>query len=558
MGGAASALTPCVFPILPALLAVSGQGGRRRVVGIVVGLELSFFLVGIVLAGILSSLGLPNSLLQWVAAVLLAGFALTMLVPALHSRYQAMVSKLTAPVAAGRSQRAGFTGGLLAGAPLGLVWAPCAGPILAGIAVAGATTTFTARTVVLMVVYALGMLGPLLVIGFGGRHVSDFLRTKLGGGRGIELVMGVVLLVTAALVAFGWMNRINRFLAEAVNLTSTPLASVERRALSGDTAPEGKGQRVHLSERDLVVSGYPELEELAHYGRAPGFSGITHWFNSAPVTMQELRGKVVLVDFWTYSCINCIRTFPYLKQWYADYKDEGFVLVGVHTPEFAFEEEPDNVAAAIADFDIEYPVALDPDYETWNNYYNRYWPAHYLIDRRGVLRSVHYGEGAYERTENEIRHLLSLPADADVSEETPDPRPRTPETYLGYLRADRFAGAADGELGLVRDQPATYEPPTQLPLHFWTYTGNWTVHGEMAEAGSGAAIELHYLAGDVHIVAGPGTSSSGTITMEGDEGTRTIPVSEHRLYTLRSASRRAGLLRLEFSEGVEVYSFTFG
>jgi cytochrome c biogenesis protein CcdA/thiol-disulfide isomerase/thioredoxin len=526
----------------------------------VIGLELSFFLIGIVLAGLLSAAGLPDSVLQWLAAVLLVAFALTMLVPVIHERFQALVSRVTAPLTSNRPRNNGFTGGLIAGAPLGLIWAPCAGPILAGITVAGATTRFSGRIVTTMVAYGLGMLGPLLLLALGGRKLSTFLREKLGGGRRVEIGMAIVLLVTAAMIGFGWVNRVNTFLAESINLTSTPTASLEQEALaSGNAIDVGEGERVRLSDDELQSNGYPELEKLADYGPAPGLAGISNWFNSEALTMGELRGKVVLIDFWTYSCINCIRTFPYLKQWYADYKDDGFVLLGVHTPEFTFEKDPNNVADAIKDFGIEYPVALDPDYGTWDNYYNRYWPAHYLIDRDGVLRSVHYGEGAYDRTENEIRHLLSLPPSSDETADEDVFQPRTPETYLGYVRADRFAGSVDGRFGFVMDQPARYETPPELPVHWWTYDGNWTVKHEMAETGGDAAIELHYLARDVHIVAGPGpTGQAGVLTIEDGNQTRTITIDEHRLYTLRSGDQHEETMRLEFTEGLEVYSFTFG
>ena len=558
IGGAASALTPCVLPILPALLALSGAGSRRRVVGLVIGLELSFFLIGIVLAGVLSSLGLPDSILQWVAAALLIVFALTMIVPQLHHGFQSIMSRLTNPVAGGVMQREGFAGGLLAGAPLGLIWAPCAGPILAGIAVAGATTRFDGRTVAIMIAYGLGMLGPLLAIGFGGRKMSSWLRRKLEGGRRVEIGMAVVLLFTAAAVGFGWVNRINLFLAESINLTSTPTAALEQRALTGGRAVT-EGERVRLSEGELLANGYPELETLADYGPAPELAGISDWFNSPKLSLKQLRGKVVLIDFWTYSCINCIRTFPYLKQWHEDYKDDGFVLLGVHTPEFAFEKEPENVAEAIEDFGIKYPVALDPDYETWENFYNRYWPAHYLIDRDGELRSVHYGEGAYDRTENEIRHLLSLaPMRDSRGDEGGSFGLRTPETYLGYQRADRFVGSVEGEFGFVTGQQAVYEAPRDLPTHAWSYDGTWEVQAEAAVAGPDATLELSYLAADVHIVAGPGTSDSGTITLHQGEASETVVVDEHRLYTLVSDERHQGTIRLELSEGLEVYSFTFG
>ncbi len=538
---------------------MSGAGGRRRVLGLVVGLELSFFLLGIVLAGALSALGLPGGLLRWTGAALLVALALTMVVPALHERFQAAVSAATAPLASSAPRRSGFLGGLLAGAPLGLIWAPCAGPILAGITVAGATTSFSGRTVATMAAYGLGMLGPLLAIGFGGRRLSDFLRAKLGGGRRIELGMAAVLLLTAAMVGFGWVNSLNRFLADRIGLSSTPTAALEQRALArGSGFESGGDERVRVPEEELAFNGYPELEELADYGPAPELAGISDWFNSKPLTLRELRGKVVLIDFWTYSCINCIRTFPYLKQWYANYEDDGFVLLGVHTPEFAFEKEPRNVAAAIDDFGIEYPVALDPDYRTWESFHNHYWPAHYLIDRHGVLRSVHYGEGAYERTENEIRHLLSLPASASVSDDAANLAPRTPETYLGYGRAERFAGMVGERFGLVPDERAAYEVPDELPVNWWTYEGTWTVEEEKAVAGADAAIELHYLGREVHIVVGPGTGEGGTLTLEGEGTTRTIEIDGHRLYTLRSGDHDEGMLRLEASEGVEVYSFTFG
>lgn len=542
-------------------MAVSAGEGRRRVVGIVVGLELSFFLVGIVLAGILSALGLPNMLLQWVAAALLVVFAATLIVPSAQERFQVFVSRVTAPVAGAVPRRSGFSGGLIAGAPLGLIWAPCAGPILASIAVAGASSRFSGRTVATMVAYGLGMLGPLLAIGFGGKRASAFLRRRLGSGRRLEVGMGGVLLLTAAMIGFGWTNSLNRFLAESINLTSTPTAALEQRALaSGENVDVGEGARVRLSEAQLAASGYPELDHLADYGPAPELAAISHWFNSDEVTLRELRGKVVLVDFWTYSCINCIRTFPYLKQWYADYADDGFVILGVHTPEFAFEKDPANVGAAIEDFGIGYPVALDPDYETWDNFYNRYWPAHYLIDRDGVLRSVHYGEGAYERTENEIRHLLSLKPTAEIDEPDTFVTPRTPEIYLGYARADRFAGSVDGRSGLVPDEPVRYEATGELPLNWWTFTGTWTVGDEMAVAGDSAAIELRYVARDVFIVVGPGASGeTGSLTVHNDDGSRReISVDEHRLYTVRSGGNAQGTLRLELSPGLEAYSFTFG
>jgi thiol-disulfide isomerase/thioredoxin len=425
------------------------------------------------------------------------------------------------------------------------VWAPCAGPILAGITVAASTSKFSGRTVLIMVGYALGMLGPLAAVVFGGRKLSLRLRTALGGGRRVLAGMGVVLLATAALVGLGGLNTVNDFIATHVGLSSTPTAGLERRALGTTTAPApgADDQPVHVSPDELRASGYPELGRLADLGPAPNFTGITRWYNSAPLSIGALRGKVVLVDFWTYSCINCIRTLPYVKALDAKYAKEGLVVVGVHTPEFAFEADPGNVGRAIKDFGIKYPVALDPHNSTWNNFYNEYWPAHYLIDRNGHIRDVHYGEGEYSRTENDVRTLLGMKADASGNDGI-DVDAQTPETYLGYGRAERFSGT------LVPDKSATYPGAQDLAADEWTYSGRWTVHTESALAGDNARIVLHYRARDVYIVAG----GTGTIAANG----RHTTIDGDRLYTLRSGAHTDQTLQLDVSPGVVVYSFTFG
>jgi thiol-disulfide isomerase/thioredoxin len=309
----------------------------------------------------------------------------------------------------------------------------------------------------------------------------------------------------------------------------------------------------------LETGGYPTFDELVDYGPAPSFRGISDWFNSDPLTLKDLRGKVVLVDFWTYSCINCIRTLPYIRDWYSKYHDEGLEIVGVHTPEFAFEKVPSNVSGAVEDFDIDYPVALDPDYATWRNYFNLYWPAKYLIDRDGHLRAVHYGEGAYDVTEDRIRTLLSLPRTDIRSEDLDLYARRTPETYLGFQRGERFVGSTEGAEGFLPEKRAEYEAPRagDLRLHEWAYRGEWTVNEQNAVAGSDARIVLHFAAKDVFIVAGaPGRQ---TLRVSGPEGTsETVAVGGQRLYTLRRGEATDGVMTISVPRGVEVYAFTFG
>jgi cytochrome c biogenesis protein CcdA/thiol-disulfide isomerase/thioredoxin len=547
LGGAASVLTPCVLPLLPAILVVSRESGRARVWGIALGIEASFFVLAVGLAGAISALGLPANTLRYVAAVAIGVAGLVLIVPRLEAAFATAVARLTARLPQRRAKGSGFGAGFVAGVPLGVVWAPCAGPILAGITVAAASTKFSSRTLVIASGYALGMIGPLAAVILGGTKLSARLRRALGGGRRVLAPMGAVLVATALLIGLGGLDRVNAFIATHVNLTSTPTANLEKRALGGKTST------VHLSKLQLEASGYPDKDGLSDLGPAPGFSGITHWFNSKPLTLQELRGKVVLVDFWTYSCINCIRTLPHLKALDAKYRKDGLVIVGVHTPEFAFERDAGNVGKAVKSFGIHYPVALDPKNATWNNYYNEYWPAHYLIDRNGTLRSVHYGEGAYVTTENEIRTLLGMRADASGRNEDVV-NAMTPETYLASNRAERYAGSPN-----LHDGDVVYSRPrSPLDSDEWAYGGVWNVGGQHATAGRDAKLYLQFRASNVYLVAGPPSSGKGAIHVSTPDGSKDVTVDRYQLYTLRSGAPADELLTIDASPGVQVYSFTFG
>jgi thiol-disulfide isomerase/thioredoxin len=355
--------------------------------------------------------------------------------------------------------------------------------------------------------------------------------------------MGVVIALTAVGIALG-LDR--PFQTAVPGYTAAFQEQVEDSAFTRRKLGELTGARVAEDGR------------LADFGPAPDLDGIVGWINSEPRTLASLRGRVVVVDFWTYSCINCLRTLPYLKAWDAAYRDDGLTILGVHSPEFAFERKGDNVRAAVRDLGIRYPVALDNEFETWNAYANRYWPAKYFIDRRGHLRFAHFGEGAYDESERVIRRLLAEGGSAPAAAarvrggETASAGEITPESYLGFERLDRYAGSP-----LRPDRPAAYSfPRTRLPLHHLAFDGRWRIEGERAVAGLGARLQLRFRARDIHLVL----SGRGAVEVFVDgRRVRTVRVAGDRLYTLVRGSRvREGLLELRFAPGVAAYAFTFG
>jgi thiol-disulfide isomerase/thioredoxin len=320
-------------------------------------------------------------------------------------------------------------------------------------------------------------------------------------------------------------------------------------------------ERAAATERELdrLLAGHEHVfpeSRLHDFGEAPDFEGVDRWLNSGPLTLEELRGKVVLIDFWTYSCVNCLRTLPYVERWYETYREAGLVVVGVHTPEFAFERVPDNVERAVRALGVRYPVALDNGYGTWNAWGNRYWPAKYLIDRRGHVRYAHFGEGDYQRSEDVIRTLLAEkslpgPVSGSIRDQTPSER-LTPETYLGSERIDRFVGSR-----LVEGREATYTLPPAVPTNGLAFGGRWTVEKERIVAGDGARLRLVFHAHKVFLVLG----GAGTVQVAVDgRQEKNVRVTEDRLYTLAELPGQAGdhTLDLAFSRGLAAYAFTFG
>jgi thiol-disulfide isomerase/thioredoxin len=393
----------------------------------------------------------------------------------------------------------------------------------------------------------------MTLIACRGRSLARRVRLH---GQQLRLASGVVIVFATLAVTF---NLDGRFQTRLPGYTPALESHIE------DTAVIIHAPRTVEATRKILQQAPTATTPVAQAGpgastlpilapSAPPITAGGQWFNTKPLKLTELRGKVVLVDFWTYSCINCLRTIPHLEAWYKTYARYGLVIIGVHSPEFAFEHVASNVAAAIKRLGITYPVVQDNNFATWNAYGNQYWPADYLIDQQGRIRAMTAGEGDYAAMETEIRQLLGVAAapESSVPNETPT-EPQTAEAYLGYVRLDpaRYVGAA-----IADNKPNDYPPTRSVPLNSLAYSGTWTVEGEAAVAGADALITLHFQGKHVYIVL----SGRGRVNVSLDgHPLAPVDVSQDRLYTLEgSRSDETGILTLRFTPGVKAYSFTFG
>jgi cytochrome c biogenesis protein CcdA/thiol-disulfide isomerase/thioredoxin len=563
LAGAGTALTPCILPVLPALLSASAAGGRRRPLGVILGLVVTHTLTIVALASVIDGVGLADDFTRTLAIIVLALFGIALLWPPLG----ALVERAFAPLQrlGPRDRGSGFWSGLIVGGALGFLYAPCAGPILAAVISLSATQGASGELVVVALAYGAGSAVVLLLIAFGGRALVTRIR-RAGHGPAVQRALGVLLLGTAVAMAAELDVRFQTVLAnELPTVFSNPTSALERSdAVSGRLADLRGPSRFH----EAAGGQLPVL------GRAPDFAGSDSWLNTRrdrPLSLRELRGRVVLVDFWTYTCINCLRTFPALRAWDERYARDGLVIVGVHTPEFAFERQRDNVERAVHDNDLRYPVAQDNEYATWNAWGNQYWPAKYLIDARGRVRYAHFGEGAYDETERAIRTLLAeagerrLPAASDVRPATAARGVQTPETYLGTLRAQGFAGKPP-EKGRRR-----YPEPGELERSEFALSGTWDVDGESATAVSDAEIHARPVAREVYLVMSSrdGVPRRVHVLVDGkpvsptadgpDVSAGAVTVDRQRLYRLVSLPQLGEhRLELRVPAEVSVYAFTFG
>ncbi len=527
---------------------LAGRRRRRRPYAVVGGLVISFTVVTLIGSWLLSVLGLPQDALRWIGLVVLGVVGLGLLFPALGDLLEIPFARLSR----GRVHPHG--GGLVLGLSLGLVFVPCAGPVLAAITVVGATHRFGFSAFVLTAAFAVGAAVPLLIFALLGQRLTGRMAGIRTRAAAIRRVVGAVLVTTALVLAFNLTDGLQQAVpgytdALQNHIEGNPSA---RQALSGVTGNNTDGSLSSCNQSS------PTLQEC---GSAPAFRSITKWLNTPgerPLTIAGLKGRVVLVDFWTYSCINCQRSLPHVEAWNKAYAADGLTVVGVHTPEFAFEHEPSNVAAAAQQLGVDYPIAIDDDYGTWDAYENEYWPAEYLIDATGHIRHVDFGEGLYGQTETLIRQLLEdanpkvvLPPPTDVPDLTPTDQ-TTPESYLGYQRLENL-----DDQTVEDDVMANYQAPASVPQDELAYGGNWLIGSESSTAGTGANLLLNFQAKDVYLVLG----GRGTIKVSVNGiPTKTVKVSGvPRLYQLvGSGSYQQSLLSLSVSPGVQAYDFTFG
>jgi cytochrome c biogenesis protein CcdA/thiol-disulfide isomerase/thioredoxin len=556
--GVITVFTPCILPVLPIILAGGTTGSKRRPYAIVAGLVTTFTVFTLAGAWVFQQLHLPERWQIRIGALLLLVAALTLILP----RAGALLER---PFAFLSRRRVGDLGsGYLLGASLGLDFVPCAGPVLAAVSANVGRHRVGVETVFVALAYAVGAALPMLAIARGSRRLAESFRAH---ARTLRLALGALMAVTAILI----YDPLNKGWVEHLQTSVPAYIKPVQDALEGNGKADRELSRLKDGRRrtftdvgartlpPLAVASRPVKVALNDYGLAPNFLKISHWLNTpgeGPLTIRGLRGKVVLVDFWTYSCINCLRTLPYLADWDKRYRGKGLVIVGVHTPEFGFEHDLGNVRRAIDRLGVRYPVALDTDYGTWEAYSNQYWPADYLVDQTGHVRHVHVGEGDYRESERLIRLLLRAGGDSRLPVPGRDvdrtPRgTRTPETYLGYFRLERF----DSDK-LIVQRPHDYRLPTALPRDHWAYGGTWTVESERAIAGDGARLQLHFHARKVHLVLG----GKGVVAVALDGKTRgVVRVNGSRLYTLVSQRKPGdGKLDLYFTPGVSAYAFTFG
>lgn len=566
VAGAGTALSPCVLPILPAVLSAGVTGGRRRPLGLVTGLAVSFTFATVALVYVIEALGLPNGFARDLAIAVLLIFGLTLLIPSVGDRLEAFASRLAPGPARFRGD--GFASGFVVGASLGLVYAPCAGPILAGVIVVSAAQDFTAGRLAVALSYAVGSALVLYLLLLGGRRVADRLSPVRGR---VQMALGAVMVLVAVAMAANLDVRFQTAIASSLpRFLVDPTKDIESSpAISSDLASVAQhgDPVVPAAELNRPVS-------LQTYGQAPDFTGNQRWFNTPgdrSLSLEDLRGRVVLVDFWTYTCINCIRTLPYLEAWQQRYGPKGLTIVGVHSPEFPFEKDAGNVQAAIRSNHLTYPVAQDNDLATWNAWGNQFWPADYLVDADGNVRSAHFGEGGYAETERAIRTLLEDSGRHDLGEgararaQAPSTGQVTPETYLGSARA---RGWVNGPI--VPGDHDYGAQPGQLAKDRFAYSGNWGITDEDGRSGAGAQIDLEFNARRVFLVLGsPEEARSVQVLLDGrpipaklagpDVRGGRVTVQDQRLYRLVDLPAVAQhRLSLIFEPGIHGYAFTFG
>ena len=569
LAGLVTILAPCIWPILPIVLSssVAGRGEHRRPLGITLGVMLSFTVFTLTLPTLVRLLHFDANILRFLAVIVIAFLGLTMLIPALSTQFELFIGRLSSrfkqPAA---MQESGFLPGLITGLSLGIVWTPCAGPVLAAVAALAATGRVSLDVIFVTLSYVLGIGIPLFAIAVGGQRIISRTRGISKYTGHIQRVFGVIMILAAFAIYTNYDQTLQVQLLNTFPQLGTVVNGFENSQIVHDQLSALKGNTSVASSDDssnLFNANTP----------APNFAPTTQWLNtSKPLSLQDLRGKVVLVDFWTYTCINCIRTLPHITTWYDKYKNQGFVVIGVHTPEFAFEKETGNVMDAIKQDNIHYPVVQDNSYATWNNYNNSYWPAEYLIDASGTIRRTDFGEGQYDQMEIAIQTLLknagqkiTVPLDTH-----PDQTPQSqisPETYLGSERMQYYYPS-----GTVGNGQQNFTLAHTLTADSFSYGGQWTITNANAIAGKDATLNYNFTANKVFITLQPGSSNEKVkIYLDGkvidaaqagqDVQNGIVTIDQARLYNivdLRGQTENHIVTFVFQSPGVQAFTFTFG
>jgi cytochrome c biogenesis protein CcdA/thiol-disulfide isomerase/thioredoxin len=565
VGGLITGISPCILPVLPVIffsgtptatatdsdsaVAVKSKHEVSRPYRVIGGLVLSFSLVTLAGSALLSLLHLPQDAIRWIALVALVAIGLGLIFPS----FEQLLERPFARIPQKRIANVGNGFGL--GLALGVLYVPCAGPVLAAIVVAGATANIGLPVIVLTVAFAVGTAVPLLFFALAGQRISERVSAFRRRQRQIRVTAGVVTILLAVALVFNLPAVLQRAVPDYTSALQSKLGGgqqvQQKLKLGGIVNDQNRG----------LSNCFDGPSQLENCGPAPDLKGINAWLNTPgdkPIDLHALKGKVVLIDFWAYSCINCQRAIPHVEGWYKAYQDRGFEVIGVHTPEYAFEKVTDNVKKGAADLGITYPIAQDNSYSTWTNYRNMYWPAEYLIDADGIVRHVKFGEGDYDDTEKLIRQLLitahpgvTLPPPVDAPDTTPHTS-LTPETYFSVGKVVNYAG-----VGRYDEGKTTFALPASLPDDSFALQGPWALNYEGATADSDASsIKLNYHAKNVYVVVG----GTGTLAVTRNGTTTTMPVSgpptSHQIVADKDQTRSS--LDVRPSQGLQVFSFTYG
>jgi cytochrome c biogenesis protein CcdA/thiol-disulfide isomerase/thioredoxin len=569
VGGVLTIVSPCILPVLPFVFSRADQPFRRSGLPLLAGMAITFALVAAVAAFAGAWVVRANQIGRILAMVIFAVLGLALLFPSIAEYLSRPFVRLGGRVQGQDNQNPSIGRSLLLGVSTGLLWAPCAGPILGLILTGAAIEGASAHTAVLLVAFAAGAGCSLGVALLAGNKVFALMKRSLGAEEWIRRGLGVAVLVGVVAIASGWDTGILR----RVSLAST--AGLEQRLVD-------RFRPATYARADATANVAGEIQ-LSNDGPMPSLDGAVAWLNSAPLTRESLKGKVVLIDFWTYSCINCLRAIPYVEAWSEKYKDDGLVVIGVHTPEFAFEKDKANIAKAVQDLKITYPVAIDSNYAIWKAFNNEYWPAHYFIDAEGTIRYHHFGEGEYDKSEQVIQQLLKeknthlkasglvevsasgAQAAADVDDI------RSPETYIGYGRQENYVSPEK----IRQDTPGVYTAPGRLDVNNWGLAGKWEVGSERAMLlAAPGRIVFRFHARDLHLVLGPGKDGRPIrfrVLLDGgaplddhgvdvdSQGNGTV--KDYRLYQLirQKGKVEDRTFQIEFLDpGVQAFAFTFG